>query len=65
VLLCLAAGAMLALVVALAMFAGRVAAGTATFALPVVSRAPCVVVLATVPVAIGLLRGYWALSEPA
>lgn len=65
VVLCLAAGAVLALIAALATFAGRVATGTATLALPVVSRAPCVAVLAMIPVAIGLLRAYWAVSEAA
>jgi hypothetical protein len=40
---------------ALGVLAGRVAAGTATLALPVLSRQPCVVVLAAIPSLLGLL----------
>jgi len=47
--------AALALIVGLEMLAGHVAAGTATFALPVLSSEPCVVMLAAIPTAAALL----------
>jgi BlaR1 peptidase M56 len=53
--MCLAAIALLALVVATAVLAGSEAAGTATLAPPFLSAQPCVVVLAIVPAAIGLV----------
>jgi Zn-dependent protease with chaperone function len=53
--MCLAAIALLALVVGVAVLAGREAAGTATLAPPFLSAQPCVVVLAVIPAAIGLL----------
>jgi hypothetical protein len=39
---------------AVALLAGRVAAGSATLALPFVSRQPCVLVLAVIPAALSL-----------
>ena len=53
-------GVVLALIAAVAVLAGNVAAGSATLALPFVSRQPCIVVLAMIPAAIGLLGGYFA-----
>ncbi len=53
--MCFAAIALLALVVGVAVLAGREAAGTATLAPPFLSAQPCVVVLAIIPAAIGLL----------
>jgi hypothetical protein len=47
------AGAMIVALVGVAVLAGRVAAGSATLALPVVSGQPCVVVLAAIPCAVG------------
>jgi Zn-dependent protease with chaperone function len=55
ILLSLAGGALLALVVAISLLAGRVATGSATLSLPVLSRQPCVVVLATIPITLGAL----------
>ncbi len=47
--------AVLALVVAAAALAGRVATGSATLALPVLSSQPCVIVLAMIPVSLAAL----------
>ena len=58
--LCLAAAFALTLIAAVAALAGNVAAGSATLALPVVSRQPCIVVLAMIPAAGALLGGYVA-----
>ncbi len=55
VLLCLAAASVLLLLVAVAVLAGRVASGSATLALPFLSRQPCVVVLAAIPAGLGVL----------
>lgn len=55
VLMSVAGLAVLALVVAISVLAGRVATGSATLSLPVLSRQPCVVVLAVVPVALAAL----------
>jgi hypothetical protein len=63
VLLCAAAGSVLALIAAVAVLAGRVAAGTATLAPPFVSRQPCILVLAMVPVAIALVGAYLLASD--
>jgi Zn-dependent protease with chaperone function len=52
-LLCLAAGFVLLLLVAVALLAGRVANGSATLALPFLSRQPCIVVLAAIPAVVG------------
>ena len=52
---CLAATALLALVVAAAVLAGQVAAGSATLAPPFLSAQPCVVILAIIPAACGLI----------
>jgi BlaR1 peptidase M56 len=54
-LLCASAFSMLALLVALGALAGQVASGSATLAPPFLSRQPCVVVLAALPVLAGLL----------
>jgi hypothetical protein len=43
------------LVAAVGLLAGRVAAGSATLALPFLSRQPCVVVLAAIPAVLALL----------
>jgi Zn-dependent protease with chaperone function len=53
--LCLAAIAVLALLVAVAVLAGQVASGSATLALPFLSHQPCIVVLAAIPAGLGLL----------
>jgi hypothetical protein len=52
-LLCVAAAGVLALLVAVAVLAGRVASGSATLALPFLSRQPCILVLALIPAALG------------
>jgi BlaR1 peptidase M56 len=54
-LLCVAAVGVLVLLVAVAVLAGRVASGSATLALPFLSRQPCVLVLAVIPAALGAL----------
>ena len=54
-LLCVAAAALLALLVAVAALAGQVAVGSTTLAPPLLSSRPCVVVLAAIPVVIGLV----------
>ena len=59
-MLCLAAALGLTLIAAVAALAGNVAAGSATLALPFVSRQPCIVVLAMIPAAGALLGGYLA-----
>jgi hypothetical protein len=53
-MLCLLAASAAALVLALAVLAGRVATGAATLAPPFLSRQPCVLVLALLPAALGL-----------
>jgi len=55
VLMCTAALALLALVVALAILVGREAAGSATLDPPFLSAQPCVVMLALIPCAAGLI----------
>lgn len=55
VVLCLAAGALLALVGAAAVLAGREAAGSASLAPPFLSAQPCIVMLALIPAGAGLL----------
>lgn len=52
--LCLAAVCVLAAIVAVAILAGNVASGAATLAPPLLSRQPCVVVLALIPAGLGL-----------
>lgn len=52
VLLCTGGLAVSALLAAVAVLAGRLAAGTATLAPPLISRQPCVVVLALIPCAL-------------
>jgi hypothetical protein len=54
-LLCLAAASVLLLLVAVTVLAGRVASGSATLALPFLSHQPCIVVLAAIPAALGVL----------
>jgi hypothetical protein len=54
-LLCAAAVGVLALLVAVAVLAGQVASGSATLALPFLSRQPCILVLAVIPAALGVL----------
>jgi Peptidase family M48 len=54
-LLCLAAAGILALLITVAALAGRVASGSATLALPFLSRQPCILVLAVIPAALGVL----------
>jgi Zn-dependent protease with chaperone function len=68
-LLCLAAASVVLVVVAVAVLAGQVAAGSATLAPPFLSSQPCVVVLAMIPAALGLvavrvLRPVWSRSAP-
>jgi beta-lactamase regulating signal transducer with metallopeptidase domain len=53
-LLCLAAAGAIALVAAIAVLAAQVAAGSATLAPPFLSHQPCVLVLALIPVVVGL-----------
>jgi beta-lactamase regulating signal transducer with metallopeptidase domain len=55
VVICLAALGLLALVVVTAVLLGREAAGSATLAPPFLSAQPCVVVLAIIPTAVGLV----------
>jgi hypothetical protein len=55
VLLCLTAASVLLLLIAVAILAGRVANGSATLAVPFLSNQPCVVVLAAIPAAVGVL----------
>jgi hypothetical protein len=54
-LLCVAAVGVLTLLVTVAVLAGRVASGSATLALPFLSRQPCILVLALIPAALGVL----------
>ena len=54
-IMCVAALALLALVVAAAVLAGSEAAGSATLAPPFLSAQPCIVVLAVIPAAVGLV----------
>jgi hypothetical protein len=51
---CLVSAAAIGLLLAVGVLAGRVAHGSATLAPPFLSRQPCVVVLAALPVALGL-----------
>jgi hypothetical protein len=54
-LMCAAALALLALVVTLAILVGREAAGSATLDPPFLSAQPCIVLLALIPCAVGLI----------
>ena len=54
-LLCLVATSVLALLIAVAAFAGQVASGSATLALPFLSHEPCILVLAAIPAVLGVL----------
>jgi hypothetical protein len=58
-LLCLAAISILVLLVAVAVLAGHVASGSATLALPFLSRQPCIVVLAAIPAALGVAAAHY------
>jgi hypothetical protein len=60
--LCVGAVALLALLVAVAWLAGRLASGSATLAPPLLSAQPCVVALAAIPAAVGAL--VWSRREP-
>lgn len=53
--LCLGCAAVIALLVAIVVLVGQVAQGSATLAPPFLSAQPCVVVLASIPAALGLL----------
>lgn len=55
VLLCLTATAVLGVLVTVVLLVGRMAAGTATLAPPILSRQPCILVLAVLPGVLGLL----------
>jgi hypothetical protein len=57
-LMCAAAFALLALVVTVAILVGREAAGSATLEPPFLSAQPCIVMLALIPGATGLI-GVW------
>jgi len=54
-LLCLVATSVLVLLLTIAVLAGRVASGSATLALPFLSHEPCILVLAAIPAALGVL----------
>jgi beta-lactamase regulating signal transducer with metallopeptidase domain len=54
-LLCLAGLSVLALMTAFAVLAGQVASGSGTLAAPFLSSQPCIVVLAMIPAALGLV----------
>ena len=54
VALCLATAALLSLLIAVAMLAAHVAAGSATLAPPFLSSQPCIAVMAMIPAAAGL-----------
>jgi hypothetical protein len=54
-LVCLLAGSVLALLLTVGMLAGQTASGSSTLAVPVLSRQPCVVVLAAIPALVGLM----------
>ena len=54
-LLCLAGLSVVALITAVAALAGQVASGSATLAAPFLSSRPCMVVLAMIPAALGLM----------
>jgi hypothetical protein len=58
-MLCAAAASVIALLAAVAVLAGQVASGSATLALPVLSRQPCIVVLAAIPVVLGVFAAAW------
>jgi hypothetical protein len=55
VLLSLTATAVLGLLVTVTLLVGRMAAGTATLAPPILSRQPCILVLAALPAVLALL----------
>jgi beta-lactamase regulating signal transducer with metallopeptidase domain len=57
--LCVVAAAVIALLLAVGALAGQVASGSATLAPPFLSHQPCVVVLAAVPAAVGILAAFW------
>jgi hypothetical protein len=58
-LLCFAAGSVLAVLIAVTLLAGHLASGSATLAPPFLSRQPCVVVLAAIPSALGILTAVY------
>jgi len=57
--LCLAAASVIVLLTTVAVLAGRVASGSATLALPFLSRQPCIVVLAAIPAVLGILAAVY------
>jgi hypothetical protein len=61
-LLCLAAACVLALVVTVAVLVGQEASGAATLAPPFLSKQPCVVILAAMPVVLGVLAAAYRRS---
>jgi Zn-dependent protease with chaperone function len=63
--LCLAAVAMLVLLLGAAVLVSREAAGSATLAPPFLSSQPCIVVLAVIPAAVGILAIRFALRNLA
>ena len=58
--LCLAAAAVIVLMTAVGVLAGRVATGSATLAPPFLSRQPCILALAMLSVTPVLAAAYWA-----
>jgi hypothetical protein len=52
-LMCLAAGSVLVLLIAVAVLAGRAASGSTTLAVPFLSQQPCIIVLAAIPAGLG------------
>lgn len=57
--LCLACAGVIALLIAIAVLAGQVAQGSATLAPPFLSAQPCVLVLALIPAALGLVTAVY------
>lgn len=55
-LLCIAIAATIALLATVILLIGQAASGSATLALPFLSRQPCIVVLAAIPTALGILH---------
>jgi uncharacterized integral membrane protein len=55
IMLCVTAASVIGLLATVALLAGRVASGSATLALPLLSSQPCILVLAGIPAAVGFL----------
>jgi hypothetical protein len=64
-LVCLAVASIVAVLVAVAVLAGRLASGSATLALPLLSGQPCIVVLAAIPGVVGVLAVTYRRRAPA